>query len=115
VPRVSPSELSTARAVGRVHGRRSFAALRAEGTRRRSGPITVTFVADPDGDVARVAYAVNRSVGTAVRRNRLRRRLRAIAHELELVPGTYLVAAAPPAAVMPHPELTGHVRAAVAR
>ena len=54
---------------------------------------------DPAAGRARVAYAVSRAVGGAVDRNRLRRRLRAIVHDAELVPGTYLVAVAPAAAM----------------
>jgi RNase P protein component len=42
-----------------------------------------------------VAYAVGRSVGSAVRRNRVRRRLRAVVAEAapRMAAGTYLVAA----------------------
>ena len=44
-----------------------------------------------------VAYAISRKVGNAVRRNRIRRQLRAIAHELAptLRPGMYLIGVAP--------------------
>jgi ribonuclease P protein component len=54
-----------------------------------------------------VAYAIGRRVGGAVVRNRLRRRLRAIVAELapELVPGAYLVGAAPEAASLSFGEL----------
>jgi ribonuclease P protein component len=62
----------------------------------------------------RVAYAVGKNVGSAVARNRLRRRLRAVARELTLAPGAYLISAAPPAATMTFGELRDSVRAAAA-
>jgi ribonuclease P protein component len=53
----------------------------------------VSPLADPD--VSRVAYAVPRAVGSAVRRNRLRRRLRAHLADLDrhgrLPASSYLV------------------------
>ena len=57
----------------------------------------------------RVAYAVGRSVGNAVERNRIRRRLRAVvrAHADRLVPDTaYLVSARPRATTMSYEELS---------
>jgi ribonuclease P protein component len=48
----------------------------------------------------RVAYAIGRSVGSAVTRNRLRRRLRAIiaSQASSMPPGWYLIGATPAAA-----------------
>jgi ribonuclease P protein component len=80
----------------RVRDRASFAALRREGVRRRAGALSVTRLSDAS-DPPRVAYAIGRSVGTAVDRNRLRRRLRAVLAEAPLAPGTYLVGAGPAA------------------
>jgi ribonuclease P protein component len=62
-----------------------------------------------------VAYAVGRSVGGAVQRNRLRRRLRAIMSELgaELAGGAYLVGAAPGAAALSFGELKAIVSQAL--
>jgi ribonuclease P protein component len=53
----------------------------------------VSFVAHSDWDRTQVAYAVNRKVGNAVQRNRLRRRLRAIVAErsVDLPVGAYVV------------------------
>jgi len=53
----------------------------------------VSFVARPDWDRPQVAYAVSRKVGNAVRRNLVRRRMRAIVSEraLDLPAGAYVV------------------------
>lgn len=59
-----------------------------------------------------VAYAVGRSVGNAVERNRLRRRLRAVVrgHAALLQPDTaYLLSAGPRAAAMTAADLTAAV------
>jgi ribonuclease P protein component len=66
-----------------------------------------------------VAYAVSRPVGTAVVRNRVRRRLRALvaeaAAEDALAPGDYLIAARPAAAERAYAELGRDLRAALGR
>lgn len=98
--------------IGRVRGRRAFSALRRSGVRHRSGPVTVTVLRTVDDSCATVAYAVSRSVGGAVDRNRVRRRLRAIVREADLAPGSYLVSVSPAAATIPFDELAGHVRRA---
>ncbi|MGA3352210.1 MAG: ribonuclease P protein component [Acidimicrobiales bacterium] len=77
-----------------VQGRVAFVQLRRSKRRSQSGPLRVQFVpAQQTDDVRRVAFAVPRKVGTAVERNRVRRRLRAIAAEASmLIPaGAYLV------------------------
>ena len=63
----------------------------------------------------RVAYALGRSVGSAVVRNRIRRRLRAIveARRDALAPGAYLIAARREALTMPFAELDEIVGAAL--
>src|SRR5207245_774623 len=87
-----PSE-GPAPAVGliwRITDRRTFAALR-QARRVRQGPLTVSFIDGSPNEPPRVAYAIGRKVGGAVKRNRLRRRLRAIVQELAplLRPGAY--------------------------
>jgi ribonuclease P protein component len=85
--------------------------------------VTVTFVPD-ETSVVRAAYAINRKVGNAVVRNRVRRRLRSILRELDrplddapapLVPGAYLVSVRPDAATLPYDRLRDDVTAACRR
>ena len=109
---MSLSSSLPARRAGRVRDRRMFGALGRHGTRRRSGPVTVTVLCDPAAPGARVAYGVSRAVGGAVDRNRVRRRLRAIVRDTELAPGAYLVSVSPAAAALPFDELAGHLRQA---
>ena len=90
-----------AAAIGRIRTRSSFRALARPDGRASSGPVRVAYVrdsAEPPA-MACVAYALGRRHGNAVARNRLRRRLRAVAREIatggELAPGAYLVSAGP--------------------
>jgi ribonuclease P protein component len=76
--------------------------------------VTVTVLRAADDSNAKVAYAVSRSVGGAVDRNRVRRRLRSIVRDAGLAPGAYLVSVSPAAAVIPFDELARHVRRACA-
>jgi len=91
-----------------------FAAL-SRARRVRRGPITLRYLPDGEADPPRVAYAVGRSMGTAVARNRVRRRLRAAVRELgdQLGPGTYLFGADKAAVRMPFPALAASVAEAV--
>lgn len=68
-----------------------FSAL-ARAPRLRRDPVTMKYVPDETFDPPRVAFAIGRDVGSAVRRNRARRRLRAaLAAQAEtLPPGSYL-------------------------
>lgn len=103
-----------ARPVWRVRDRASFVALRRAGRRGRRGPVSVVFVPPADGVVVtppRVAFAVGRGVGSAVARNRLRRRLRAVVDDVArsggavVAPGAYLVSARPEALTATPAEL----------
>ncbi|HEX5268769.1 MAG TPA: ribonuclease P protein component [Acidimicrobiales bacterium] len=98
-----------------MRDRSTFVELRRAGRRVRRGPVSVTFVAGGSDEPPRVAYAVGRRVGSAVRRNRLRRRLRAVVADLapEMRPGAYLVGAAPAAADLPYGELKAVVSQAL--
>jgi len=76
----------------------------------------VAWLADPPGSQAppRVAFAVGRRVGGAVERNRVRRRLRAVARDAALPGGAWLVGAGPGAATASHAELSSWFGAAAA-
>jgi ribonuclease P protein component len=57
-----------------------------------------------------VAFAIGRAVGTAVTRNRLRRRLRALlASRASLPPGLYLFGASPSASELSSDELSAEL------
>jgi ribonuclease P protein component len=97
---------------GRVRTRGEFAALRERGSRSRQRSIRLLHVPD-DTDGVRVAFAVGRHVGTAVVRNRVRRRLRAAVHELAPAPGLYLLTVAPSATQRSYSDLRSELGAAL--
>ena len=99
----------------RIRDRRTFRALRADGSRRRSGPVAVTALADEaDRDAApRLAFAIGKGVGPAVVRNRLRRQVRAHVRGLDVPAGAYLVNLSPAAASITGAELRSHVERAI--
>jgi ribonuclease P protein component len=103
--------------IWRVRGQSSFRAL-ARGRRRHAGNLEVRqAVLAPRAEPPRVAFAVGRSVGNAVTRNRVRRRLRAAMHDqaAQLTPGTgYLVRATPGAAESTYHELSDTLSAILA-
>lgn len=80
--------------------RREFRALSRSRRRGRSGALWVVRAEHPDGvDEPAVAYAIGRSVGSAVVRNRVRRRLRELmSTRVGAQSGLFLVGAAPEAA-----------------
>jgi ribonuclease P protein component len=107
-----------ARPVWRVRDRASFDALRRDGRRARRGPVSVTSAPGTEGP-PRVAFAVGRSVGSAVVRNRARRRLRAVVDELARSGalgrgGTLLVSVRSDLSELSFAELRSVVGAAVA-
>jgi ribonuclease P protein component len=67
--------------------------------------------ADASLSVPQVGYALGRSYGSAVRRNRLRRQLRELVKNREavMVPGVYVFGASPRAAGYSFDELGTHV------
>jgi len=72
----------------------------------------VRYLSDGSDDPPRVAYAIGRRFGTAVERNRARRRLRAAValDEALLLPGcAYLLAADRSVMTIPFPTLREHV------
>ncbi|HEX8804243.1 MAG TPA: ribonuclease P protein component [Acidimicrobiales bacterium] len=101
--------------IWRIRDRATFELLRREGRRARRGEVSVVFAPAPGGP-PRLAFGVGRRVGSAVVRNRLRRRLRAAARELDraggLAPGAYLVTVRPEAAALPYADLRSRFEAA---
>src|SRR6185437_1053051 len=90
-------------AVGRIHERSTFRALAKPAGRATRGPVRASFVPPPPDrnlQVPAVAYAISRQHGSAVVRNRLRRRLRAAARLAAPVTpaGSYLLRPVPGAA-----------------
>ena len=74
--------------IGRLRHRDDFQALRRDGWTVRRGSLRVVYrpaCGSPAG--VRVAFAIGREVGTAVVRNRTRRRLRSVMTELALLGG----------------------------
>jgi|DEB0MinimDraft_10_1074344.scaffolds.fasta_scaffold00090_4 ribonuclease P protein component len=94
--------------IGRLSGRQSFLRLQAEGRKDGRGPIRLVSRTD-NTTIPRVAFAVPRSVGNAVVRNRTKRRIRAVIHELDTrsgVPGgDYLVRVTGPIEHWSHHQL----------
>jgi ribonuclease P protein component len=89
-----------------------FGRFRTEGRRVRHDPLWLSWIRDDEVVPPRVAFALGRSVGTAVTRNRVRRRLRALlAEEAARLPaGWYLVGATPRAAALSFDDLRTAVR-----
>jgi len=75
----------------------------------------MSVIADPAAVPPRMAFSVGRSVGSAPVRNRIRRRLRAIARAraTELAPGWYLIGAAAEFASSPFSQAEAHFLDAV--
>jgi ribonuclease P protein component len=100
-------------AIGRIGDRATFDALRRAGRTRRRGAVAVRVLPGGDGP-PRVAFAVSRRVGSAVVRNRVRRRLREgcrqLAREGALPAGAYLVQVGPAAVECPYAELVCTLR-----
>ena len=86
-----------------------FDRFRTDGRRVRGGALWCAWIPDAAAVPPRMAYAIGRSVGSAVVRNRLRRRLRALALDWaragELRPGWYLVGATPAASAVDNATL----------
>jgi ribonuclease P protein component len=83
--------------IGRIHTRTDFERLRRDGRRVRIEPFWCSHLPDPSSNTAHVAFAINRAVGNAVARNRLRRRLRAVLNQTDLPNGLYLIGCTPKA------------------
>ena len=95
-----------------MSGKAAFARLRSAEVKARRGALRAVYQASTDADGSAAAFAVPVSVGTAVERNRIRRRLRAILREVQrkrpevLMKGDYLFKVAAPLDRMGHARLT---------
>lgn len=98
--------------IDRIGGRDAFRRLREEGRVIRDGPLSLVVRCSGRGRPA-LGFAIPRKVGTAVKRNRLRRRLREIFRELDrdgqLLEADYLVLARTDAATLDFTALRAHV------
>lgn len=91
---------------------RDFRRVLDEGARRRIGGIVVVDSPGPAGP-PRVGLVVSRSCGSAVDRNRIKRRLRSAARATELKPGIdYVIIANRQVADAPYEQLLGWLRRA---
>ncbi len=81
----------------------------------RIDPLWCSYVPDSDVDPPRVAFAIGRATGSAVDRNRLRRRLRAVLRDCDVPPGWYLFGATRGACEHTFAELEASVRAIVSQ
>jgi ribonuclease P protein component len=103
---------------GRVHSRSTFRAFGHRARRVRSGEVAVAWVCElATGGGVRAAYGIDRRVGTAVVRNRVRRRLRAVMAEAcrrdEVPSGSYLVSVSPRGGDLRFADLRTAVRTAL--
>lgn len=84
-----------------IRDRRDFQRLAAEGRRIQRSNLWCIWCPDPHSHAASVAFAIGRTLGPAVARNRLRRRLRAVLRQIDtttpLPPALILIGAKRPA------------------
>jgi len=101
---------------GRVKTRRQFARLAHPSKKGRSGPLRIHFVesSEPSEDFS-AAYAIGKTVGNAVVRNTIRRRLRAVMDEVrgDAEPGLYLIKCGFGTNELDYDQLRDHVRHAL--
>jgi ribonuclease P protein component len=105
--------------IGRIGERQLFQRLRHDGRRAHTPALWCRFLDDPAGGPPRVAFSIGRPVGSAVVRNRLRRRLRAIVAGLARgdapahASGSLLIGARPTAVELSFDQLEDQVKALV--
>lgn len=109
-----------AKTVGRITSRAAFAEVQRSRTRGASGPVRAVFVPADEtatGVFPQVGYAIGRRCGTAVVRNRLRRRARAVVreHASSLSRGAYVIRLDPAAASLSPAGLRHDVTRALRR
>jgi ribonuclease P protein component len=103
--------------IGRIRERHAFVRLGREGTRIRRSALWCIWCPDPDSTATSIAFAINRAYGPAVTRNRLRRRLRSILHELDRAeatpPALLLIGARPEAIELTFDQLRSEMTALI--
>lgn len=106
--------------------RSEFETLRSQGLRVRCGAVRLSYApsirAALPSPTYQLAFAINRKFGSAVERNRARRRLRAGFHGLAkgqssstVTPGMYLIVPNRRVLVMPFDELLGDLQGCLER
>ena len=97
--------------IDRIQSRSAFARVRREGSHVRSGLLSCTMVIDPSLTAPQVGYALSRSYGSAVERNRLRRQLRELVKvRADRMPaGIYVFGGSPKAKKLSFAELGQHL------
>lgn len=86
---------------------REFRRVLSDGIRRREGGIVVVSSPGRAGP-PRIGLVVSKNCGSAVTRNRIKRRLRSVAETVGLQPGIdYVIIASPQVAEAPHDRLIG--------
>ena len=109
----SPEPTSQQPSYVSLRNSRDFRRVFDDGTRRRMGGIVVVSSPAPTGP-PRLGLVVSKSCGTAVTRNRIKRRLRAAAETVELKPGNdYVIIATSQVATAPFARLTGWLERAL--
>jgi ribonuclease P protein component len=108
------------RTVGRITSRAAFAEVQRARARGASGPVRAAFAPADEatpGVFPQVGYAIGRRCGSAVIRNRLRRRARAVVREeaSSLPRGAYLVRLEPGASGLSATEFRHDLTAALHR
>ena len=87
--------------------------LRQDGQRFRSGPFQLVVSVDDTRRGVGIGYSIGRRDGSAVRRNRLRRRLRAafasVHNDSPLPYGVYLVICRPPSMDLSYSAIYQHI------
>ncbi|MFM2183371.1 MAG: hypothetical protein RJB61_1665 [Actinomycetota bacterium] len=107
--------------IWRIRERSAFGRLAANGRRARAGALWCTALLDPPGTTSppRVAFSVGRALGTAVVRNRVRRRLRAAVQSVSaagrMPAGDYLIGARPEAATQSFADLSADLARVIER
>jgi len=64
-----------------ISDRSVFTAIRTSGQHVRSADLRLRYLPGTTGEIPQIAYSISRKVGSAVTRNRIRRRLRALLSE----------------------------------